>query len=124
MSICFFNLECEFSKNIRILQPEHIKQICHDSIRAVEKGELKYFWKPKKEINNEFDRLLEQMEFNEEDFSFDELDSARRAASLLALYGFKFMNAVETVWENATQIELNNINRVVELLTKEMNKRY
>jgi len=115
-----------FLYNIRILKPKNIDQICHDSIRAVEKGELKNFWKFKSKVQEEFDNLISEMNFNKDDFSFDDLNSshANRSACLLALYGFKFMNAVETVWETATQEQLNDIAKVIALLTAEMNKLY
>ena len=112
--------------NIRILQLKNIEQICRDSIRAVEKGELEYFWKFKSKVKEEFDNLISEMDFNKDDFSFEDLDSshANKSACLLALYGFKFMNAVETVWETATQEQLKQIGTVVALLTAEMNKHY
>lgn len=118
--------EIAYLYNIRILQPKNIDQICHDSIRAVEKGELKNFWKFKSKVKEEFDNLISEMDFNKDDFSFEDLDSshANRSACLLALYGFKFMNAVETVWETATQEQLKEIGTVVALLTREMNRLY
>lgn len=118
--------EIAYLYNIRILQPKNIDQICHDSIRAVEKGELKNFWKFKSKVKEEFENLISKMKFNKDDFSFENLDSshANRSACLLALYGFKFMNAVETVWENATQEQLKEIGIVVALLTSEMNRLY
>ena len=118
--------EIAYLYNIRILQPKNIDQICHDSIRAVEKGELKNFWKFKSKVKEEFDNLISEMDFNKDDFSFEDLDSshANRSACLLALYGFKFMNAVETVWEPATQEQLKEIGTVVALLTREMNRLY
>ena len=110
--------------NIRILKPKNIEQICHDSIRAVEKGGLQNFWKFESKIKDEFDQLTSEMNFNKDDFSFEDLNSpqANRSAYLLALYGFKFMNAVETVWETATQEQLEHIDTVVALLTSEMNR--
>ncbi|WP_295088182.1 GTPase [uncultured Ruminococcus sp.] len=118
--------EIAYLYNIRILQPKNIDQICHDSIRAVEKGELKNFWKFKSKVKEEFENLISEMNFNKDDFSFEDLDSshANRSACLLALYGFKFMNAVETVWETATQEQLKEIGTVVALLTREMNRLY
>ena len=118
--------EIAYLYNIRILQPKNIDQICHDSIRAVEKGELKNFWKFKSKVKEEFENLISEMNFNKDDFSFEDLDSshANRSACLLALYGFKFMNAVETVWETATQEQLKEIGTVVALLTCEMNRLY
>lgn len=118
--------EIAYLYNIRILKPKNIEQICHDSVRAVEKGELKSFWKMKSKIKEEFDNLISKMEFNKSDFTFEELDdlNTNRSAFLLAIYGFKFMNSVETVWETATQEQLKQIGTVVALLTAEMNKHY
>ena len=112
--------------NIRILKHENIAEICHYSVRAVEKGELENFWKLKKKVKEEFDNLITKMNFNKDDFSFEDLDSshANRSACLLALYGFKFMNSVETVWETATQKQLAHIDTVIALLIAEMNKHY
>lgn len=95
-------------------------------IRAVEKGEMKNFWKFKSKVKEEFENLISEMNFNKDDYSFEALDSshANRSACLLALYGFKFMNAVETVWETATQKQLKEIGTVVALLAHEMNKKY
>ena len=112
--------------NIRMLNQERIQKICHDSVRAVEKGELKSFWKMKSKIKEELDNLIKEMQFNKDDFSLEDLNSknTNKSACLLALYGFKFMNAVEVVWENSTQDQLNNIDYIIRELTAEMNKRY
>lgn len=111
--------------NIRILKDKNIDDICHDSIEAVEKGELQYFWKFSWKIEEEFNNLISKMNFNKDDL-YDNLEGKNdnRSAYLLALYGFKFMNAVEIVWETTTQEELDNIDIVVKKLTDEMNKKY
>ena len=87
---------------------------------------MKNFWRFKSKVKEEFDNLITDMGFNKDDFSFENLDSSHsnRSACLLALYGFKFMNAVETVWETATEEQLKEIDLVVAMLTHEMNRRY
>ena len=89
-------------------------------------GEFKNFWKGKAKVKNEFDELVNRMNFNRSDFDFSNLESTdcNRCASLLAIYGFRFINAVEVVWETSTQEQLKDLDTVVALLKKEMNRLY
>lgn len=110
--------------NIEILKDKNIDDICTHSINDILHGEFKNFWKGKTKVKNEFDELVDRMNFNRSDFDFSDLESTdcNRCASLLAIYGFRFINAVEVVWETSTQEQLKDLDTVVALLKKEMNR--
>lgn len=112
--------------SLPMLKKEHIDEICHDSVNAIQKGQFKYFWEKHSKVKKEFDDLTCRMGFNNNDFNFSNIEStdSNRCACLLALYGFKFMNAIEGVWNTSTQEQLEDINKLVALLKAEMNKNY
>lgn len=112
--------------NIEILKDKNIDDICTHSINDILHGEFKNFWKGKAKVKNEFDELVNRMNFNRSDFDFSNLESTdcNRCASLLAIYGFRFINAVEVVWETSTQEQLKDLDTVVALLKNQMNRLY
>lgn len=112
--------------NIRILKKEHIDEICKYSTNDIKHGQFKRFWSFSSTIKKKFDNLIEEMSFNKDDFDFSDLEStnANKCSCLLALYGFKFMDSVEKLWDESTNKELNNIDYIVSKLQEYMNGKY
>jgi GTPase SAR1 family protein len=112
--------------NIRILKKEHIYIICKHSTNDIKNGQFKRFWTFSSTIKKEFDNLIEEMDFNKDDFEFSDLEStnSNKCSCLLALYGFKFMDSVEKLWNRSTIEQLNNISYIISQLQAYMNGKY
>lgn len=79
---------------------------------------------PEKRYKPKLKTLLKEERNSKYEINIDEFNNTTdRVAIMLMFYGFTFIDAIEGVWDKATEEELNNKKYMVENLAKELNER-
>lgn len=103
--------------NATILDKDAIQEICHDSTSALTKGTLKELWVQRDSLNDELYSIMCDLEVEE---SGIDLDDHFKLALVIALDGFRFMNALEELWDESTEAQLQDIDYLVRELKVRM----
>lgn len=103
--------------NTTILGEEDIKKICHESTSDCKKGSLKDFWVKKDNLNQELKEIMHKIEVDDTEIDFEE---RKKIAIVIAIDGFRFMKALEELWDSSTEDQLQNIDYLVSQLQSKM----
>ena len=103
--------------NATILDKAAIQKICHFSISALTKGTLKELWAARDSLNSELNTIMCGLEVDESEVDFKD---HIKIAMVIALDGFRFMNALEELWDESTAEQLKDIEYLVRELKVRM----
>ena len=103
--------------NATILDKTAIQEICHDSTSALTKGTLKELWVSRYNLNSELYSIMGNLEIEGTEVDFDD---HIKIALVIALDGFRFMNALEELWDESTEAQLQDIDYLVRELKARM----
>ena len=103
--------------NATILDKAAIQEICHDSTSALTKGTLKELWVSRYNLNSELYSIMGNLEIEGTEVDFDD---HIKIALVIALDGFRFMNALEELWDESTEAQLQDIEYLVRELKARM----
>ena len=103
--------------NATILDKAAIREICHASTSALTKGTLKELWVGRGSLNSELYSIMCNLEIDDTETDFaDHI----KIALVIALDGFRFMNALEELWDESTEAQLQDIEYLVRELKARM----
>lgn len=103
--------------NATILDKAAIQEICHDSTSALTKGTLKELWVKKDSLNDELCSIMCDLDVDKIEIDFED---RIKIALVIALDGFRFMNALEELWDESTEAQLQDIDYLVRELKVRM----
>lgn len=103
--------------NATIIDKDAIDKICYNSTSALTKGTLKDFWAKRKGINDELEGILSEIEVDD---SGIDLDEQSKIALIIAVDGYRYMKALEELWDESTEEQLNNTNYLIRNLRAKM----
>lgn len=73
--------------------------------------------------DSQISSLLSAKQKNGYDVQVDKLPKNKRAARMIAFYGYTFMDSVEQLWEEFTESQLKNVDLVVDRLIQIINRK-
>lgn len=103
--------------NATIITEDAVRQICHNSIADITKGTLKDFWAKRKGLNSELCSILDKIAIDETGV---ELEDCHKIALIIAVDGYRFMKALEELWDDCTDEQLHDIDYLIRELRVRM----
>ncbi len=113
--------EIAIQYNTTILKEKDIKDICHETTNDMVRGVMKDLWKSKKSAESEMRHIFKELDINKD---AEDYNTAVKSALVLILDGFRFMSALEELWDESTDEELKNIEHVVGKLQEKLKNNY